>query len=81
MTKDNQALPRLAASQSFTGDEVRLLDQILSTLLRGGDMRILTKSPAYGGLMRKAGAMRRRVEEVKQLRGSYRVPEEIGDDE
>jgi cytidylate kinase len=52
-------------AQSFSEEEVALLSQLLETLLRGGDVRILMKSPMFGRLQRKARRMQERVQEAK----------------
>lgn len=49
---------RVSASQSFTEDEVSVLDAIISTVLRGGDARILARSRAARTLMQKVQTMK-----------------------
>ncbi len=66
MTKKN--LPRLGASQSFSEDEIKTLDTIVSTILRGGDARSLQKTPGLANLARKAQSMKATVEKAKALR-------------
>lgn len=65
-----QSPPRIAASQSFTEAEVRWLDELFSTLLRGGDARVLvrSKSDARAGVIRKVGSMRRTIDTQKRKR-------------
>lgn len=58
------------ASQSFTVDEVNALDAIFSTLLRGGDVRILIRSKAASTLPRKILAMRGSIARQQRLSAS-----------
>lgn len=48
----------LKASQSFSPDEVGVLDAIFSTLLRGGDAGVLIRSKAAAATYRKVVVMR-----------------------
>lgn len=59
---------RVAASQSFLADEVRLMDQLVSGLMRGADVRVLTRSPHFANFARKVKIMRERVALARQLR-------------
>ncbi|NIR31691.1 MAG: hypothetical protein GWN84_20740 [Gammaproteobacteria bacterium] len=47
------------AGQSFSEDEVKLLDFMLTTLRRGGDMRQAARHPAFANLVRKVMSMKR----------------------
>lgn len=58
------------ASQSFTVDEVNALDAIFSTLLRGGDVRVLIRSKAASTLPRKILAMRGSIARQKAAPGA-----------
>lgn len=66
--KPRGLMPRVSASQSFTEDEVNVLDAIVSTILRGGDAKILARSPAARSLMQKAQRMRASCQRQKALR-------------
>lgn len=68
MTKPK--IPRLAASQSFTAEEVAALDTIVSSILRGGDARHLQRTPQLAALARKAKAMKATVERAKEARAN-----------
>lgn len=50
--------PRHGASQSYSEEEVELLDAILSALRRGGDLRQYARHPAFPSVARKAAAMK-----------------------
>lgn len=65
-----QSPPRVAASQSFTEAEVLWLDQLLTTMLRGGDTKVLirSKTDARASVVRKVGGMRRTIETQKRKR-------------
>lgn len=58
---NNKNYVRLTASQSFNAEEVDLIEQIFSTLLRGGDTDVLRRAPAFGSIYRKVLAMKKRV--------------------
>lgn len=62
-------LPRLAASQSFTLEEVSWLEQLIKILLRGGDARIVMRAPEARGMLHKIQVMKERIETVKKERG------------
>jgi hypothetical protein len=53
-------------SNSFSEDEVQVLEFITQTLLRGGDPRIATRNKAFASVCRKIIAMRAKVNELKQ---------------
>lgn len=53
-------------SNSFSEDEIQVLDFITQTLLRGGDPRIATRNKAFGSVCRKVIAMKAKVSELKQ---------------
>lgn len=65
MTKSQ--VPKLAASTSFNEQEIVALDQILTTLMRGGDTRKLTAAPIQA-LARKIPAMKASIERQKAKR-------------
>lgn len=48
-------------STSFSEEEVHLMDDLFKILLRGGDARILMRSKALPGLMKKIIAARERL--------------------
>lgn len=62
--------PRIAASQSFTEAEVLWLDLLFTTMLRGGDTKVLarSKSDARTSVIRKVTAMRRTIDTQKRKR-------------
>lgn len=61
-------------SQSFNEDEVAWLDQVLRTLQRGGDCRVLARSPLLGAWRRKVTSMKQRAERIRQ-KGTQEVIE------
>jgi hypothetical protein len=61
-------LPRIAASQSFTEEEVLALDSLLSIVRRGGDARLIARSPAMRKVQQKAVAMADRCKEIRRIR-------------
>lgn len=62
---------RLAASTSFTAREVDLLDQILAATRRGGDVRMLAKSPEAGAIARKLQVMKASIERQRARRAEH----------
>jgi hypothetical protein len=74
---------RLSASQSFSEDELALLEFIEKTLLRGGDAQVAVRNKNFASLCRKTAAMRDRVTNQKRLRdeaGGVHRTEDPGDD-
>lgn len=67
---DNGALARLSASQSFTPEEVECLHFLLTSLLRGGDVRAVTRNKAFASLYRKALTMKVRLQQQAEKRAS-----------
>lgn len=59
---------KASASQSFTEDEIELLDQIFVRLRRGADVGILMRGPHFANLCRKAQHMRSRIDQIKRER-------------
>jgi hypothetical protein len=53
----------VSASQSFTPEQVKLLDTVLKGLLTSGNP--LARNAAMPGLMRKVAAMRKRIDAMK----------------
>jgi hypothetical protein len=53
-------------SNSFSEDEIQVLDFITQTLLRGGSPSMATRHKAYPSLCRKVMAMKAKVNELKQ---------------
>ncbi len=47
-----------AAANTFSEGEIKLMDTMLKTLLRGGDAATLTRSPDFPGVVRKVQAMK-----------------------
>lgn len=52
---------RLSAAQSFSRREVFWLQQLLQTLVRGGDARSLVRAPEAAAVHRKVRVMKARV--------------------
>lgn len=61
-------LPRVAASQSFTAEEVSALDQLVQIVLRGGDTRVCAKNAAFPNIARKVAGMKSAVAKAKAAR-------------
>lgn len=68
MVNDNFKNKRIAASQSFGEDEVKVMNEIFMKTLIGGDVKQLFRSHAAGSVMRKFQSMRVRIEKVKEER-------------
>lgn len=62
---------RLAASCSFSIDEVTALDQLIRSLLRGGNTKHLSAHPAVHALARKVERMKRTIGEQKKRRALH----------
>lgn len=65
MRVGERGVPRLLASNSFNADEVTCLHEILTTIMRGGDPRILVRSEAARSLMRKANTMKQTLDRLQ----------------
>lgn len=52
-------------SNSFSEDEINVLDFIMSTLLRGGTPSMATRNESFATLYRKVQSMKKRVEKQK----------------
>ncbi len=61
-------VPRGGASNSFAPGEIRLLDELFQGLLRGGDVRILIRSPHFTSLARKAKTMKLAAERRRKAK-------------
>lgn len=72
-------MKRLSAGNTFSEDEVKVLDYICSTLLRGGDPRQVLHHKAFASLCRKAIAMKASISRKKQM--GVEVVDEIGEPE
>ena len=55
----------LAASHSFTSDQVRLYNQIMTTMIRGGDVRDLARNESFSKLLSKGQAMTKTIERLE----------------
>ena len=53
----------VAASNSFTRDEIRAVSQLLDVLLRGGDARVIAERPVIGKVRAKFARMQQSVEQ------------------
>lgn len=58
-----------SASQSFSAQEVMLLDQIIQKLHVGGDTSALVRHPAMANLARKARALSKSIERKRREQG------------
>lgn len=67
MTRRGDLL-RLTASQSFNELEVKLLNELMSLMLRGADPRALMRRPEARGIARKFATMKTRIGMQKQRR-------------
>lgn len=52
-------------SNSFSEDEIQVLEFIVQTLLRGGTPTMATRNPAFPSVCRKVQAMKKKVAEQK----------------
>lgn len=59
-----------AASQSFSEEEVSLLDQLLTGLRSKRDLSILARHPAMGSIARKVMGMRNSIKKRREEGGS-----------
>ena len=59
-------------SNSFSEDEIQVLEFIVQTLLRGGTPTMATRNPAFPSVCRKVQAMKKKVAEQK----ARPIPEE-----
>lgn len=62
---------RVAASASFSEEEIAALSEVLSKLLAGGDVRAMRSSKALGGLVRKLPVMKVAIERQKERRAAH----------
>jgi hypothetical protein len=62
---------RVAASASFSEEEIGALSEVLTKLLAGGDVRAMRSSKALGGLMRKLPVMKAAIERQKERRAAH----------
>ncbi len=61
------SVKRVAASQSFTPEEVRIGKRVLAGVLQGSlDVQLLAREPAFGKLLRKFNVMQATVEDLKK---------------
>ena len=59
---------RVAASQSFTPEEVHALAELLAIVRRGGDVSVMRRAPGFLSLERKASKMRDTIERQRERR-------------
>lgn len=57
---------RIAASQSFSEEEIEALDQLLKLILRGGDTYATVRSEAMISVMRKVLVMKTAIARQKR---------------
>lgn len=53
-------------SNSFSEDEIKVLDLMQQTALRGGSLAVVARHPAFASLCRKIHAMKSKVNELKR---------------
>jgi hypothetical protein len=70
---------RLAASTSFTAEEVDGLGELFATLLRGGDARLMMRSPIVQNVIRKITAMKSSIARQRERRADI-VKEQATED-
>jgi hypothetical protein len=58
---NNPHRPGSSAAQSFTAEEIAALEQILTTLRRGGDASVMARQPVVVRIARKVDAMTRSI--------------------
>lgn len=64
--KPRRASRAPSASQSFNAAEVAWLAQVMETLLRGGDMTTLIRSPHAAKVHQKVQTMKARIKQLKE---------------
>lgn len=72
---------RLAASTSFTAEEIAALDALLAALRRNADVRVLSRSPQLQSVARKVVTMKAalvRQRERRAAKAEARTDEEPG---
>lgn len=69
-TPKTDRTPNLSASQSFSPDQVAVLEHFISHALssRCGDLRVLSRTAAFAEVASKVQTMRQRVDEVRRMR-------------
>ena len=60
-------------SNSFSPEEIEILDFTFSTLLRGGDARVITRKKGFPGLLKKVADMKKRSGEPVKTESSSSV--------
>jgi len=65
-------MKRLIASSSFTKQEIDLLAEVLTLVLRGGDASMLARSPEFKNIACKQYVMSRRIKTLKEGIGGLR---------
>ncbi len=68
MARNGKHKPRIAASNSFTPGEIRLLRHILMKLPTMPGQRVIVRNDDYASLCRKAQRMAAKVKRVEQAR-------------
>lgn len=59
-------MKRLIAANSFTEKEIGLLTEILTFILRGGDPKMLARTPEFKSIARKQYAMSQHIKLLKE---------------
>ena len=59
----------IVASHSFTSDQVRLYNQIMTTMIRGGDVRDLARNESFSKLLSKGQAMTKTSQRLEAATG------------
>jgi hypothetical protein len=62
-------------AQSFSAEEVQIMDLMLRAMMTGGDVKIIARRPAFKNLARKIVVMRQKLEQpVKAEETEQEVP-------
>jgi hypothetical protein len=80
MSEDSNGkhVPRLAASTSFTEEEVDALDQLIKAILGKRDTQIIGRSKAFPRIAAKVVTMKRTIEVQRTRRAEFLAGKEPG---
>jgi hypothetical protein len=59
-------MKRIIYGMSFSELEVKFLAYVMTTLLRGGDLQVAVRNPAFNGIARKVAHAVERIAEKNQ---------------
>ena len=68
MSRPSLADVKAGASTSFTPGELDALTELLAVVRRGGDTRVIVRSPTFSDIARKVLTMRQTVERQRDRR-------------